>query len=133
VQTVYVNCFGRQPDEGGWDWWTAQLDGLGTTDLNDRGAFVGEVILGAYAPTSGAEDRDLLTNRHDAAMYYANKLAAKPEEGFDAAINDLLGKVTGDANTEVRAKQVIDHVFANPVTLGGVMNDAALLAFIWGA
>jgi hypothetical protein len=80
----------REPDAGGWDYWTGRLDGLGVTDLNDRGAFVGEVILGAYAPSSGAEDRALLTNRHEAAMYYVNRLAVDPAEGFDAAINTLL-------------------------------------------
>jgi hypothetical protein len=30
---------------------TAKLAGLGVTYLNDRSAFVGELILGAYAPT----------------------------------------------------------------------------------
>jgi hypothetical protein len=75
VSAVYLNCFGRQPDPGGWDYWTSRLDGLGVTNLSDRGAFVGEVLLGAYAPTSGAEDRTLLTNRHDAALYYVNTLS----------------------------------------------------------
>jgi hypothetical protein len=133
VRTVYLNCFARQPDAGGWDYWTGRLDGLGVTDLNDRGAFVGEVILGAYATSSGPEDRALLTNRHEAAMYYANKLAVAPAEGFDAAINTLLTRVTGDAATEDKAEDVIDHVFANPVTLTGVMANQALLDSIWGA
>ena len=133
VQTVYVNCFGRQPDPGGWDYWTGKLDGLGVTDLSDRGAFVGEVILGAYAPSSGAEDRALLTNRHEAAMYYVNKLSNTPAEGFDAAINTLLTRVTGDASTEDNAEIVIDYTFANPITLTGMMNDPVLLDSIWNA
>ena len=132
VQTVYLNSFGRQPDALGWDYWTDRLDGLGVTDLNDRGAFVGELILGAYAPTSGEEDRSLLTNRHEAAMYYVNRLSATPAEGFDTAINTLLARVTGDALTEDKAEDVIDHAFANPVTLSGIMNDQALLDSIWG-
>jgi uncharacterized repeat protein (TIGR01451 family) len=133
VRTVYLNCFGRQPDAGGWDYWTGRLDGLGVTDLNDRGAFVGEVILGAYATTSGEEDRSLLTHRHEAAMYYVNRLSIMPVEGFDAAINTLLTRVTGDAATEDKAEDVIDHAFANPVTLTGIMTDQALLDSIWGA
>ncbi len=133
VRTVYLNCFARQPDAGGWDYWTGRLDGLGVTDLNDRGAFVGEVILGAYASSSGPEDRALLTHRHEAAMYYVNKLAVAPAEGFDAAINTLLTRVTGDAATEDKAEAVIDYAFANPVTLTGVMTDQALLDSIWGA
>ncbi len=133
VQTVYVNSFGRQPDAGGWDWWTAKLDGLGVTDLNDRGAFVGELILGAYATTSGEEDRSLLTHRHEAAMYYVNQLSIMPAEGFDTAINTLLTRVTGDASTQDKAQEVIDHVFANPITLTGMMADQVLLDSIWGA
>ena len=102
------------------------------TDLSDRGAFVGEVILGAYAPSSGAEDRALLTHRHEAAMYYVNRLSVDPSEGFDAAINGLLSRVTGDALSQNKAMAVIDHAFANPVTLSGVMANAVLLDSIWG-
>ena len=132
VRTVYLNCFGRQPDSGGWDYWTGRLDGLGVTDLSDRGAFVGELILGAYAPSSGEEDRSLLTNRHEAAMYYVNKLSTTPAEGYDTAINALLARVTAVAATEDKAEDVIDYAFANPVTLTGVMADQALLDSIWG-
>ena len=102
------------------------------TDLNDRGAFVGEVILGAYAPTSGVEDRNLLTNRHEVAMYYVNQLSVQQLEGFDAAINTLLTRVTGVAATEDKAENVIDYAFANPITLTGVMTDQGLLDSIWG-
>jgi VCBS repeat-containing protein len=136
VRTVYLNCFGREPDTLGWDWWTAKLDELDPNDpqyLNNRGSFVGEVILGAYAPTSGDTDRNLLTNRHEASMYYANKLSVQPAEGFDAAINALLTHVTDSAVTEDKAEHVIDHVFADPVTLSGVMTDNALFNSLWGA
>jgi VCBS repeat-containing protein len=132
VRSVYVNCFGREPDASGWDYWAERLDGLAITDLDDRGAFVGEFIQGAYAPTSGEDDRALLAIRHDAALYYVNKLAINPSEGFDPAISALLARVTGDAGTEDRAEDVIDHAFANPVTLTGVMTDQTLLDSIWG-
>jgi hypothetical protein len=133
VETVYANCFGRTPDAGGWDYWTGRLDSLGSAGLNERGAFVGEVILGAYAPSSGEEDRMLLTNRHEAAMYYVNLLSGAPEEGFDAGINTLLERVSGDAATRTKAEHVIDYAFAHPVTLTGVMTDAVLLGQVWGA
>jgi hypothetical protein len=93
---------------------------------------VGEVILGAYAPSSGEEDRALLTHRHEAAMYYVNQLSNTPSEGFDPAINTLLARVTGDAATEDKAEDVIDYAFANPVTLTGIMADQPLLDSIWG-
>jgi methionine-rich copper-binding protein CopC len=135
VRTVYLNCFGREPDQAGWDWWTERLNALNPNDpqyLNNRGSFVGEVILGAYAPTSGAEDRNLLTNRHEVAMDYANRLVVQPGEGFDAAINDLLERVTGDAATRTGATAVLQHVFDHPVTLTGVMGDAVLFNTLWG-
>ena len=133
VETVYANCFGRTPDAGGWDYWTGQLDSLGSAGLNERGAFVGAVLLGAYAPSSGAQDRSLLTNRHEVALYYVNALSGTPEEGFDAGINALLERVSGDAATRAKAEQVINYAFAQPVTLSGVMADADLLTTLWGA
>ena len=133
VETVYANCFGRTPDAGGWDYWTGQLDSLGSAGLNERGAFVGAVLLGAYAPSSGAQDRSLLTNRHEVALYYVNTLSSTPEEGFDAGINALLERVSGDAATRTKAEQVIDYAFAQPVSLTGVMTDVVLLEQVWGA
>ncbi|NLW80942.1 MAG: hypothetical protein GXY42_04630, partial [Desulfovibrionales bacterium] len=52
---------------------------------------------------------------------------------FDASINDLLELVTGDSGTQSKAEAVIDHVFEDPITLTGVMNDPALLESIWSA
>ena len=132
VQTVYANCFGRPADQGGWDFWTAKLDKMGASGLNERGAFVGELILGAYASTSGTEDQTLLTNRHDAALYYVNQLSSAPQEEFDAGINALLARVSGDPSTLTKAGEVIDYAFAHPVTLTGVMTDAVLLEQLWG-
>jgi hypothetical protein len=134
VQTVYLNSFGRNPDDAGWDYWTGKLDELDPQDpefLNDRGSFVGELILGAYAPTSGEEDRSLLTNRHDVALSYVNKLAVQPEEEFDESINDLLTLTTGDRGTYVRARHVLDHVFNETLTLSGLLDDQDLFNEIW--
>jgi hypothetical protein len=134
VRLVYVNSFGREPDVGGWDWWTARLDSLDPHDpqyLNNRGAFVGELLLGAYAITSGPEDRTLLTNKHDVAMAYVNALSVHPQEGFDGAINDLLARVDGTTASKMGAIAVIDAVFDQPITLTGVMHDAALLHTLW--
>jgi len=133
VQTVYLNSFGRNPDEGGWDYWTDKLDALGTTDLSDRGAFVAEVLLGAYSPTSGEADRNYLTNRHDVALYYVNQMLLQPAEGYDASINDLLDRVNADASTASKAQNIIDHAFADPVTLTGVMGNQALFDALWAA
>lgn len=133
VQNIYQNVFDRDPDEGGWDYWTERLDALGTTDLNERGAFVAELILGAYAVTSGDEDRDLLTNKHDVAMYYVSELSMNLDEGFSPAINDLLELVTGDDSTAGKAEYVIDYAMDNPIDLAGIMADQPLFDGLWMA
>lgn len=132
VEIVYQNCFARAPDPAGWDYWTGVLDGKGQTDLSDRGLFVAEVIFGAYAPTSGAEDRDQLTNKHELAIYYLNQLLVQPEEGYDTAINDLLDRVSNEPATQARAEAVIDYAFGHPVSLAGVMTDPTLFDSLWG-
>lgn len=127
VRTVYVNSFGRQPDAAGWDYWTQQLDKLGSpTDLSQRGSFVASLLLGAYAPTSGAQDRTQLTNKHDVALYYGNQLSLQSQGTFDAGINNLLTQVTLDPATKTKAIAVIDYVVTNPVTLSGVLSDPVL-------
>ena len=134
VKTVYRNCFGRDPDVGGWDYWTNKLNDLNPHDpnyLNLRGAFVGELLLGAYAETSGVEDRSLLINRHEVALTYVNRLSLQPAEGFDPAINSLLALVTMDYATRYNAEHVIDYVFKNAVTLTDVMNTPVLLTSLW--
>jgi len=134
VRTVYNNCFERDPDAAGWDYWTAKLDSLDPSHpeyLNDRGLFVGELLLGAYAVTSGPEDRAFLSNRHDVALSYVNRLSIQPEEGFDPAINALLSRVVMDPDSREGAEQVLDYVFATVRTLGDVMADAELLTQLW--
>jgi hypothetical protein len=65
------------------------------------------------------------------ALYYVNRLSAAPAENFDKSIDALLILVTGDLSTRDKARQVIDYVFANPVTLTEVMSDAGLMATLW--
>ncbi|MFT7286937.1 MAG: hypothetical protein ACI87W_001046, partial [Halieaceae bacterium] len=132
VRNVYLNAFGREPDTEGWDFWTNKLDALGSTALNGRGSFVGELILGAYAPTSGADDRDLLTNRHDVALEYVNQLSLQPEEGFDSAINQLLELVSVEESTRSAAGEVIDYIFSDPITLSGALADTDYISGLFG-
>lgn len=127
VRNVYLNAFGREPDAGGWDFWTGLLDSLGDTALAGRGEFVGQLILGAYSPTSGAADRNLLENRHEVALHYVNKLVEEPSEGFDNAINDLLALVTDVDATQASALGIINHVFDDPVTLAGALADTSFV------
>ena len=132
VQTIYRNAFGREPEASGWDYWTGRLDAIGNAGVGERGVFVAEVILGAYAISSGAGDRALLTNKHDVALYYANQLTTHPDEGFDPAIDALLMRVNGDTASRERAELVIDYALSNPLTLTGLMGDSALFQSVWG-
>ena len=156
VATVYRNCFDRAPDLAGWYYWTYILNGgdpqavdwstfdwaslqesdiaetgNGETSLTERGKFIARVLLGAYAETSGPEDRSLLINKHEVALAYANKLSIHPEDAFETAIDALLNLVSGDPVTRYNAEHVLDYVFVNPVTLSDVMNDSELLASLW--
>ncbi len=127
VESVYQNLFNREPDTGGWNYWEGRLDG----GLN-RDVFLLSVINGAYAPTSGDEDRNLLSNKHDVAVYYAEQSSVNSDEGFDSAINELLNLITDNADTAESAVDVIDHAFSNDITLSGIMEDQSLLDQIWG-
>lgn len=128
VEQIYQNLFDRAPDQGGWDYWTGRLD----TGSAYRSGFILDVIEGAYAPTSGPEDRTLIDNKHDASLYYTGQLAIHPQEGYDMVIVDLLNRVTGNVNTVAAAGRVIDYAFNNPVTLTGVMTNNVLLDSLWG-
>jgi hypothetical protein len=132
VREVYLNALGREPDEDGWDYWTAVLDASEFSDPAARGAFVGSVVLGAYAETSGARDREFLSNRHEVSLGYINRLLEQPGEGRDAAIDDLLLLVTDDEATAAAAEELLDYVFEDPITLTGVMTDQALVDSFFG-
>ncbi len=156
VAAVYQNCFNRAPDLPGWYYWTYILNGgdpeavnwstfdwaaleesdiaengNGSTSLTERGKFIAQVLLGAYAQTSGPEDRALLMNKHAVALYYVNQLSLHPEEAFAAAINDLLGRVGMEYASRYNAEHVIDHVFSDTASLSDVMDNSTLLAFLW--
>jgi len=96
-----------------------------------RSGFILDVIEGAYAPTSGPEDRTLIDNKHDASLYYTGQLAIHPQEGYDFAIVDLLNLVNGDVETVAAAERVIDYAFNDPVTLTGVMTNPDLFDSLW--
>jgi VCBS repeat-containing protein len=126
IETVYINLFNRKPDTGGWDYWEGRLDEGLTRDI-----FLLSVVNGAYATTSGEDDRSLLGNKHDISVYYAEQSTLYPNEGFDEAINLLLNRVTDDANTALSAITVINHAFENEVTLSGIFEDQNLLDQLW--
>ena len=119
IEEIYQNLFNRTPDAAGWDYWENDLNHGVARDI-----FIYSVIQGAYADTGGALDRALLNNKHDVSLYYAEQLAIHPTETFDAQINQVLGRITADAQTIVQAEEVIDYVIENPITLSGLITDS---------
>jgi len=126
VEKIYQNLFDREPDSGGWDYWG--------NDLNhgmSRDTFIYTVIQGAYAPTGSAADKALLNNKHDVSLYYSEQLAMHPSEGFDGKIDQVLNRISADADTVVRAEAVIDYVIDNPITLTGLVSDTVAWEAFW--
>jgi hypothetical protein len=129
INTIYQNMFNRSPDQAGFSYWKNELDnGMA------RDSFILSVINGAYSPTGGAEDKALLTNKHDVSLYYAEQSSLNPNESFDDSINILLNEVTSNNGTVTTAQQVIDHAFDNDaLTLTGIVNDQGLWDSFWGS
>ena len=127
VEVVYDNLFDRQPDPGGWDFWEGRLnDGL------PRDTFLLRVIRGAYSPTSGDSDRNLLDNKHDASMYYVEQASINAGVRGDDAFTQVLNRVGGDDISANTAVALIDYVVTNPITLTGVVEDSELFESFWG-
>jgi hypothetical protein len=119
INAVYENLFNRAPETAGLEYWENDLNrGVG------RDIFIYSVIQGAYAPSGGVLDRALLNNKHDVSLYYAEQLALHPTEAFDAQINQVLSRITADAQSILQAVEVIDYVIENPITLTGLITDS---------
>lgn len=117
INAIYQNLFDRVPDAAGWDYWE--------NDLNHgvpRDVFIYSIIQGAHASSGSASDKALLNNKQGASLYYSERLATSTET-FDFSIDQVLNRVTADAQTVAHAEAVIDYVIENPVTLTGLIND----------
>jgi len=119
IKEIYQNLFNRAPETAGLEYWENDLNHGVARDI-----FIYSVIQGAYAPTGGVLDRALLSNKHDASLYYAEQLALHPTEAFDAKIDQVLSRITADAQTIVQAEEVIDYVIENPITLSGLITGS---------
>lgn len=126
VQSIYQNLFNREADTDGLNYWADQLDNQMPKDT-----FILSVINGAYSPTGGAEDKALLSNKHDVSVYYVEQSRFNQEQGFDASIIQLLTHVSDAQGTANSAKKIIDYAFDNELTITGIADNQALWDSIW--
>lgn len=113
VQAIYQNLFSRIPDPDGMTYWALQLD----QNAVQRSGFILDVIQGAYAQTSGPEDRTLIDNKTAVALHYSEGLAIKSVNLFDPGIVHLIDSVTGAPQSVDAALNAIDVHFVSGVPL----------------
>jgi len=68
LSAIYENVLGRMPDAAGLAYWTPLLES-GTLS---RDTFVSAIIAGAKAPTGGASDAALLSNRAEIGLEFVD-------------------------------------------------------------
>ncbi len=68
IRSVYQNLFNRDPDEGGWDYWTYELK----EGHIIRSQFILAVINGALATTGDPNDAAILNNKTRVGLAFSN-------------------------------------------------------------
>ena len=68
ITSVYRNLFLRDPDSAGLDYWKRELENRNIS----RDNFILAVINGALADTGDAGDRDILNDRTEVGLYFAD-------------------------------------------------------------
>jgi hypothetical protein len=95
VTAIYQNLFNRGPDPDGLAYWTGE-DGLG-------GGMHRSVMIQAVKNGATGTDAEIIANKAEVAMYYADELGMG---GTDFSLAD----VTDDPETVANAKRAVDHV-----------------------
>src|SRR5690606_33492320 len=102
VRSFYVNVLGREPDQEGWDFWTAAMNEPGATP----GSVIVEMInvVANYDGThpDGIESAKLYNNRVAVAQHYGEA------NGSIEGATSILSTVTSDPATVDAAKEAID-------------------------
>lgn len=108
IAEAYQNAFGRQPDPEGLEYWKPQV----ASGEISREKFINAIILGAKAPTGGALDAAILSNRAEIGIEFSR--VVKPvntvaNEGTSAnsLSDDIIWLVTPDSGSVALARAVI--------------------------
>ncbi|NUH63772.1 DUF4214 domain-containing protein [Sulfitobacter sp. S0837] len=118
VTSIYVNLFGRVPEQEGLDFWTGVLAD-GSVSAGDM---VEKIIMGARDDVDlGTSDKSVLDNKIEVGLDWAESVANVPGFEFDAAAKAAavasVNGVTEDEATVEAAKQATDDFVggaANP-------------------
>lgn len=127
VKKIYLNLFSRTADSGGLTYWTGRLDQATVK----RSEFILTVIEGAYASTSGPEDRTLINNKHDVALYYSGQLATQEGTSYNInGITQLLSKVNQNTATVTGAEKLIDQSISQQTSINTLLSDQTYIKLI---
>jgi Domain of unknown function (DUF4214)/RTX calcium-binding nonapeptide repeat (4 copies)/Metallo-peptidase family M12B Reprolysin-like len=85
VTAIYTNVFNRQPDQGGLDYWSAQLTS------HSRGDLVVDMTAAAMGVVDGTPGKDYFQNRVDWAIYAA---AVQSMQNKEIAVATLTSTTT---------------------------------------
>ncbi len=99
IKSVYNNLFNRDPDEAGWDYWEEELN----QGKYSKNLFIQTVINGAEAETGNPDDAQVLANKNEVGLYFA-----------DAGLSDVdkaksvMSDISSSYDSVSDAKTVID-------------------------
>ena len=100
VTSIYVNVLGRQPDQGGLDYWTARLDST-AEDAIPQNELLTYMLDAAKAATN---DAATLSNKLAAAEYFISNTPSADPVSTDS--------VNSDVTTLALVKNTIDNITA---------------------
>ncbi len=109
VTSIYVNLFGRPPEQEGLDFWTDVLEN-GSVSAGDM---VEAIIMGARDDDDlGTSDKSVLDNKIEVGLDWVESVGNKPGFEFDAAAKAAavasVNGVTEDEATVEAAKEATD-------------------------
>ena len=116
VTAIYHNLFNREPDPGGFAWWTGP-NGLGGGI--PRSVMIEAMKNGAQNSEYG-NDADILANKTEAGLYYVSL-------GLDGDDFSLAG-ITDSLSTLNAAKQSIDSIAASSILEGNIEKYMAMVS-----
>lgn len=128
ITSVYVNLFGRTPDDAGRDFWVDQL----TTGKTPVGEIILAILEGARDVTGGTDDQTTVLNKIDVALDWATSAA---DNNIGTTTNLIAEEVNGqlvvnNATAFTSAQTILDGVdgTAASVTAAKAATDAFIAA-----